>query len=262
MMRILWSTLAMLWLVVMVLMPVAAVLVEALGDGVGAWWRAVSDEETRTSLALSLKIAAIVVPANALFGVAAAWAVTRFQFPGKRVFLALLDLPLSVSPVVSGLVFVLLFGAQGWFGPWLQDHGIQVIFAAPGIVLATAFVTLPMVARELIPLMEAQGGEAELAARTLGATGWQLFFWVTLPQIRGALTYGVLLCLARALGEFGAVSVVSGHIRGQTDTLPLHVEILHNEYHSQAAFACASLLLLTGVSTLLLRRLAGRGMAH
>ena len=255
MVRIVLTFLAMAWLSLMVLAPVVIVLVEALGAGVGAWWSAVSDEETRTSVALSLKIAALVVPLNAIFGVAAAWALARFRFPGRALLLALLDLPLSVSPVVAGLVFVLLFGAQGWFGAWLQEHDVQIIFAVPGIVLATAFVTLPMVARELLPLLESQGDDAELAALTLGASGWQVFWRVSFPRMRGALAYGVLLCLARALGEFGAVSVVSGHIRGQTDTLPLHVEILHNEYHFQAAFAAASLLLLVGVATLLLRRL-------
>ncbi len=255
MVRIVLTFLAMAWLALMVLAPVAIVLVEALGAGLGAWWAAVSDEETRTSVALSLQIAALVVPLNAIFGVAAAWALARFRFPGRALLLALLDLPLSVSPVVAGLVFVLLFGAQGWFGVWLQEHDVQIIFAVPGIVLATAFVTLPMVARELLPLLESQGDDAELAALTLGASGWQVFWRVSFPRMRGALAYGVLLCLARALGEFGAVSVVSGHIRGQTDTLPLHVEILHNEYHFQAAFAAASLLLLVGVATLLLRRL-------
>ena len=255
MVRIVLTFLAMAWLSLMVLAPVVNVLVEALGAGVGAWWSAVSDEETRTSVALSLKIAALVVPLNAIFGVAAAWALARFRFPGRALLLALLDLPLSVSPVVAGLVFVLLFGAQGWFGAWLQEHDVQIIFAVPGIVLATAFVTLPMVARELLPLLESQGDDPELAALTLGASGWQVFWRVSFPRMRGALAYGVLLCLARALGEFGAVSVVSGHIRGQTDTLPLHVEILHNEYHFQAAFAAASLLLLVGVATLLLRRL-------
>ncbi len=262
MIRIVLTFLAMAWLSVMVLAPVVIVLFAGLSAGVGAWWSAINDEETRTSVALSLKIAAIVVPCNAVFGIAAAWALARFRFPGRALLLALLDLPLSVSPVVSGLVFVLLFGAQGWFGAWLQAHDIQIIFAIPGIVLATAFVTLPMVARELLPLLESQGEDAELAARTLGASGWQTFWLVSFPRMRGALAYGVLLCTARALGEFGAVSVVSGHIRGQTDTLPLHVEILHNEYHFQAAFAAASLLLLVGVATLLLRRLQTPESAH
>lgn len=262
MMRILLIFLAMAWLTAMVLAPVSIVLAEAFGDGLAAWWQAVSEEETLTSVGLSLKIAAIVVPLNAIFGVAAAWCLARYRFRGRGLLLALLDLPLSVSPVVSGLLFVLLFGAQGWLGPWLQAHDIQIIFAVPGMVLATAFVTLPMVARELLPLLQSQGDDAELAARTLGATGWQVFWRVAFPRMRGALAYGVLLCLARALGEFGAVSVVSGHIRGQTDTLPLHVEILHNEYHFQAAFAAASLLLLVGVATLLLRRLQTTESGH
>ena len=225
--RALVTTLSLGFLTALVLVPVVAVLVEAFGDGVGAWWAAVSDEETLTSLRLSLLVAAIVVPLNTLFGLAAAWALARFRFRGRQVLSMLLDLPLSVSPVVAGLLFVLVFGAQGWFGPWLMAHDLQVIFAVPGIVLASTFVTLPLVARELVPLLEAQGEEQELAALTLGATGWQMWWQVTLPRLRWGLLYGVVLCTARALGEFGAVSVVSGHVRGETTTLPLQVEILH-----------------------------------
>ena len=250
MVRILLMFLAMAWLTLMVAAPVAIVLVEGLANGVGAWWQAVSDEETRTSVALSLKIAAIVVPCNAIFGVAAAWALARFRFPGRTLLLALLDLPLSVSPVVAGLVFVLLFGAQGWFGPWLQAHDIRIIFAIPGIVLATVFVTFPFIARELIPLMQAQGRSEEEAARVLGASGWQTFWRVTVPNIKWGLIYGVILCNARAMGEFGAVSVVSGHIRGQTDTIPLHIEALYDDYNFTGAFAVASLLALLALVTL------------
>jgi len=204
---------------------------------------------------LTLLVAAISVPVNIVFGVAAAWAITKFDFPGKSLLITLIDLPFSVSPVVSGLIFVLLFGAHGWIGPWLQEHDIQIVFAVPGIVLATIFVTFPFVARELIPLMTEQGRDDEEAALSLGASGWQTFWHVTLPNIRWGLLYGVLLCNARAMGEFGAVSVVSGHIRGLTNTMPLHVEILYNEYNFVAAFAVASLLALLALATLVLKSL-------
>ena len=252
--RIALCAVALLWLSLIVVVPLAAVLAQAFQDGVGAWWRAVSDSEALGALRLSFKVALIAVPLNTVFGIAAAWLIARFRFPGRSLLLTLLDLPLSVSPVVSGLVFVLLFGAHGWLGPWLQDRDIQIIFALPGIVLATTFITLPMVAREILPLLESQGDEQELAALTLGASPWQMFWRVSLPGMRWAVLYGVLLTTARALGEFGAVSVVSGHIRGETTTLPLHVEILHSEYHFQAAFAVASILTLVGVVTLIARR--------
>ncbi|PWK92867.1 sulfate ABC transporter permease subunit CysW [Fulvimonas soli] len=232
------------------LLPLAAVFAEALRQGARAFLAAIAQPEAGAAIRLTLLVAAIAVPLNLVFGVAAAWAMTRFEFPGKALLGALIDLPFSVSPVIAGLVYVLLFGAQGWFGPWLAAHGLQVIFAVPGLVLATVFVTLPFVARELIPLMQAQGGEEEEAARTLGANGWQMFFRVTLPNIRWALLYGVLLCNARAMGEFGAVSVVSGHIRGLTTTMPLEVEMRYNEYDYVGAFAVASLLALLALVTL------------
>lgn len=252
--RLVLLTVALGSLAILIVLPLAVVLTEAFGEGWQAWVDAVQDPETLSSLKLSLLVTAIAVPINTVFGLAAAWLIARFRFRGRTALLALLDVPLSVSPVVSGLLFVLLFGAQGWLGPMLQDHDIRILFAVPGIVLATTFVTLPMVARELIPVLQAQGDEQELAALTLGATGWQAFTRVTLPRLRWGLLYGVLLCAARALGEFGAVSVVSGHIRGETTTLPLQVEILHGEYHSQAAFAVASLLTLFGLVSLVARR--------
>ena len=239
----------------LVLVPVAAVLVEAFRDGVGAWWQSITDEDTLASLRLSLQVAAIVVPLNTVFGLAAAWALARFRFRGRRLTSLLLDLPLSVSPVVAGLVYVLVFGAQGWLGPVLQAHGLRILFAVPGMVLATLFVTLPFIARTLIPLMQAQGSDEEQAAIVLGAHGWQTFWHVTLPNIRWGLVYGVILCNARAMGEFGAVSVVSGHIRGQTNTMPLHIEVLYNEYQSVAAFAVASLLALLALLTLAIKSL-------
>jgi len=234
----------------LVLMPLAVVMVEAFAQGVQAWWAAVEEPDTRAAIMLTLTVAAIAVPLNAVFGLATAWAVTKFEFRGKRLLLALIDLPFAISPVVSGLVLVLLFGAHGWFGGWLLEHDIPVLFATPGIVLATVFVTFPFVARELIPLMQVQGRDEEEAAASLGAGGLRLFWRVTLPNIRWALLYGVLLCNARAMGEFGAVSVVSGHIRGLTNTLPLQVEILHGEFQFQAAFAVASLLTLLALVTL------------
>jgi sulfate transport system permease protein len=245
--------LVMAFMAVLVLLPLAAVFIEALSKGAAAFMDVLAQPETVSSIKLTLLVAVLAVPSNLVFGVAAAWAMTRFEFRGKALLGAFIDLPFSVSPVVAGLVYVLLFGAQGWFGPWLTDHGVTIIFAVPGLVLATVFITLPFVARELISLMQAQGSEEEEAARTLGASGWQMFFRVTLPNIRWALLYGVLLCNARAMGEFGAVSVVSGHIRGETNTMPLHVEILYNEYNFSAAFAVASLLALLALVTLAIK---------
>ena len=235
------------------LLPLAAVFTEALRKGVDAYLEALKEPDAWTAIRLTLLTAAIAVPMNLVFGVAAAWCISKYEFRGKAFLITLVDLPFSVSPVVAGLVYVLMFGAHGWFGPWLQAHDIKVIFAVPGIVLATVFVTFPFIARELIPLMQAQGTEEEQAAMVLGATGWQTFWHVTLPNIKWGLVYGVILCNARAMGEFGAVSVVSGHIRGQTNTMPLHVEILYNEYKSVAAFAVASLLALLAVLTLVIR---------
>jgi sulfate transport system permease protein len=235
------------------LLPLATVLVEALRKGTGVYLAALREPDALSAVRLTLLAAGIAVPLNMVFGVAAAWAITKFSFPGKQMLTALIDLPFSVSPVVAGLVYVLLFGRQGWLGPWLAAHDLKIIFAVPGIVLATIFVTVPFVARELIPVMEAQGTEEEEAARVLGAGGWQMFRRVTLPNIFWGLLYGVILCNARAMGEFGAVSVVSGHIRGRTNTLPLHVEILYNEYHTAAAFAVASLLALLALVTLVVK---------
>jgi sulfate/thiosulfate transport system permease protein len=235
------------------LMPLMAVFVEAFRRGWALYIAALVEPDALSSIQLTLTVAAIAVPLNLVFGVAAAWAITKFDFRGKQFLITMIDLPFSVSPVISGLVFVLVFGAQGWFGPWLSEHGIKVIFAVPGMVLATIFVTFPFVARELIPLMQAQGREEEEAALVLGASGWQMFRKVTLPNIKWALLYGVILCNARAMGEFGAVSVVSGHIRGLTNTMPLHVEILYNEYQFAAAFAVASLLALLALVTLIVK---------
>ena len=241
---------AVAFLGVFLVVPVVAVFAKALEKGLAAYWAAVSDPAALAAVRLTVITAAIAVPLNTLFGLAASWAVAKFDFPGKNVLMTLIDLPFSVSPVISGMMFVLLFGAQGFFGPWLAEHDWKIIFAVPGIVLATLFVTSPMVARELIPLMQSQGSDEEEAALTLGASGWQTFFRVSLPKIRWGLLYGVILCNARAMGEFGAVSVVSGHIRGLTNTLPLHVEILYNEYQFSAAFAVASLLTLLALATL------------
>jgi sulfate transport system permease protein len=235
------------------LMPLIAVFVEAFRRGWELYISALVEPDAWSAIRLTLLVAAIAVPLNLVFGIAAAWAITKFDFPGKQLLITLIDLPFSVSPVISGLVFVLVFGAQGWLGPWLSAHGIKVIFAVPGIVLATIFVTFPFVARELIPLMQAQGRDEEEAALVLGASGWQMFRKVTLPNIKWALLYGVILCNARAMGEFGAVSVVSGHIRGQTNTMPLHVEILYNEYQFAAAFAVASLLASLALVTLVVK---------
>ena len=245
--------LALGFFAVFLLMPLVVVFAEALRKGWETYFAALADPDAVSAMMLTLLAAAIAVPLNLVFGVAAAWAVAKFDFRGKHVLVTLIDLPFSVSPVVAGLVFVLLFGAQGWFGTWLQAHDVRIIFAVPGIVLATIFVTLPFVARELIPLMEAQGRDEEEAATVLGASGWQTLWRVTLPNVKWGLLYGVILCNARAFGEFGAVSVVSGHIRGETNTLPLHVEILYNEYQFAAAFAVASLLALLALVTLAIK---------
>jgi sulfate transport system permease protein len=244
---------ALAFLALFLFVPLALVFAEAFKKGVGVYLAAITDPDARSAIALTLIAAGISVPMNLVFGVAAAWCIAKFDFRGKNLLLTLIDLPFSVSPVISGLIFVLVFGLQGWFGEWLRDHDLKVIFAVPGIVLATVFVTFPFVARELIPLMQAQGTEQEEAARVLGAGGWQIFRRVTLPNIKWALLYGVILCNARAMGEFGAVSVVSGHIRGQTNTMPLHIEILYNEYQFAAAFAVASLLAGLALVTLALK---------
>jgi len=235
------------------LLPLATVFTEALRKGLPAALEALQEPDAWSAIRLTLITAAVAVPLNLVFGVAAAWVVAKYEFKGKAFLTTLIDLPFSVSPVVAGLIYVLMFGAQGWIGPWLAEHNIKIIFAVPGIILATVFVTFPFIARELIPLMQAQGTDEEQAAIVLGATGWQTFWHVTLPNIKWGLVYGVILCNARAMGEFGAVSVVSGHIRGQTNTLPLHVEILYNEYQSVAAFAVASLLALLALLTLLIK---------
>jgi sulfate/thiosulfate transport system permease protein len=248
--RIALTAVVLAFLGLFLVLPLAAVFVEALRKGVAAYLASLQDPDALAAIRLTLTVAAIAVPLNLMFGIAAAWAIAKFDFRGKSVLITLIDLPFSVSPVVSGLVYVLLFGAQGLLGPWLQRHGIEIIFALPGIVLATIFVTFPFVARELIPLMQEQGTTDEEAALTLGASPLRTFLTVTLPNIRWALLYGVLLCNARAMGEFGAVSVVSGHIRGVTNTMPLHVEVLYNEYNFVAAFAVASLLALLAIVTL------------
>ena len=241
------------YVTVMLLLPLGAVLFEALRKGIDLWWASISEPDARSAIRLTLIVAAISVPLNTIFGVTSAWAISKYDFRGKGLLVALIELPFSVSPVVSGLVFVMLFGANGWFGPWLEDHDIQIVFALPGLVLATVFVTFPYVTRQLVPLMTLQGREEEEAALTLGASGWRTFWRVTVPNIRFGLLYGVLLCNARAMGEFGAVSVVSGHIRGKTDTMPLHVEVLYNDYNFVAAFAVASLLALLALVTLALK---------
>ena len=243
----------LLYLVIFLLLPLSVVLIEGLRKGVQVYWAAVSDPITLAAVKLTLIAAGLAVPLNTLFGIAAAWCITKFDFRGRTLLLTLIDLPFSVSPVIAGLVYVLLFGAQGVLGPWLAEHDLQVIFAVPGILLATLFVTFPFVARELIPVMQAQGTEQEEAARVLGASGWVTFYRVTLPNIKWGLFYGIILCNARAMGEFGAVSVVSGHIRGLTNTLPLHVEILFNEYNFAASFAVASLLTLLALLSLALK---------
>jgi sulfate transport system permease protein len=249
------TSIALLFLGFFLLLPLAAVFTEALRRGVQAYFASFADPDALASIKLTLLTAAIAVPANLVFGLSAAWLITKFQFRGKSLLTTLIDLPFAVSPVISGLIYVLVFGLQGWLGPWLDAHNIKVIFAVPGIVLATTFVTFPFVARELIPLMQAQGADEEYAAMTLGANGWQTFWRVTLPNIKWGLLYGVILCNARAMGEFGAVSVVSGHIRGETNTMPLHVEILYNEYNFVGAFAVASLLAMLAIITLVLKSL-------
>lgn len=250
--------LALLFLTLFLFVPLATVFFEALKKGWDVYMAAIIDDDAWSAIQLTLIAAAISVPLNLVFGVAAAWCIAKFEFRGKSLLLTLIDLPFSVSPVIAGLIFVLVFGLQGWFGEWLRDHDLKVIFAVPGIVLATVFITFPFVARELIPLMQAQGREQEEAAVVLGASGWQVFRRVTLPNIKWALLYGVILCNARAMGEFGAVSVVSGHIRGQTNTMPLHIEILYNEYQFAAAFAVSSLLAGLALVTLGLKYLVER----
>ncbi len=244
---------ALVFITLFLVLPLAAVFTEALRKGLDAYLAALKEPDAWSAIRLTLITAAITVPLNLVFGVAAAWAIAKYEFRGKAFLTTLVDLPFSISPVVVGLMYVLVFGAHGWLGPWLAAHDIKIIFAIPGIVLATIFVTFPFIARELIPLMQAQGSEEEQAAIVLGATGWQTFWRVTLPNIKWGLIYGVILCNARAMGEFGAVSVVSGHIRGQTNTMPLHVEILYNEYQSVAAFAVASLLALLALVTLVIK---------
>ncbi|HWV63051.1 MAG TPA: sulfate ABC transporter permease subunit CysW [Oxalicibacterium sp.] len=241
------------FLTLFLFVPLVAVFAEALKKGWHAYLAAIVEEDALAAIRLTLLTAAIAVPLNLVFGIAASWCIAKFDFRGKSILLTLIDLPFSVSPVISGLIYVLLFGAQGWFGAWLMDHNVKILFAVPGIVLATVFVTFPFVARELIPLMQSQGSEEEEAALVLGASGWRMFWHVTLPNIKWGLLYGVILCNARAMGEFGAVSVVSGHIRGQTNTIPLQVEILYNEYQFSAAFAVASLLALLALVTLALK---------
>jgi sulfate/thiosulfate transport system permease protein len=259
-----WSLigLTLAYLGVFLVIPLLAVFVKALEKGLTVYWAAISDPVALAAIQLTLLTAAIAVPLNVLFGVMASWAVAKFEFPGKQLLITLIDLPFSVSPVISGMIFVLLCGRQGVFGPWLAGHEIKIVFALPGIVLATIFVTFPYVARELIPLMQAQGTDEEEAALTLGANGWQTFWRVTLPSVKWGLLYGVILCNARAMGEFGAVSVVSGHIRGLTNTIPLHVEILYNEYQFTAAFAVASLLCLLALVTLIAKHAIERKMGQ
>ncbi len=254
--------LAVVILTLFLLLPLAAVFIEAFRRGSEVFIKALTEDAALSAIKLTLLAAGISVPLNTVFGLAAAWLITKFRFKGRSFLLSLIDLPFAVSPVIAGLVFVLVFGARGWFGPWLRENDIQIIFALPGIILATVFVTFPFVARELIPLMESQGSDQEEAAVTLGARGWQVFRYVTLPNIKWGLLYGVLLCNARAMGEFGAVSVVSGHIRGKTNTLPLHVEVLYNEYQFSAAFACAALLALLALVTLGLKSLVEHLSGH
>ena len=251
--RIVLLLIAFSFLALFLFVPLVAVFAEAFKKGGQAYLAAITDPDAVSAIKLTLIAAVISVPLNLVFGLAASWAIAKFEFRGKSILLTLIDLPFSVSPVISGLIYVLMFGAQGWFGPWLQEHDIKILFAVPGIVLATVFITFPFVARELIPLMQAQGNEEEEAALVLGASGWNTFRRVTLPNIKWGLLYGVILCNARAMGEFGAVSVVSGHIRGETNTMPLQVEILYNEYNFAAAFAVASLLALLALVTLAIK---------
>jgi sulfate/thiosulfate transport system permease protein len=258
-----WTLIALAlgYLTLFLFVPLAAVFAEALKNGLESYFAPFQDPDTLAAIRLTFIAASLAVPLNLVFGVAAAWAIAKFEFVGKQLLITIIDIPLAVSPVISGLIYVLLFGAQGWVGPWLIEHDIRIIFALPGIVLATIFVTVPFIARELIPLMQSQGREEEEAAFTLGASGWQTFIRVTLPNIKWSLLYGVILCNARAMGEFGAVSVVSGHIRGLTNTLPLHVEILYNEYNAVGAFAVASLLTLLAIVTLIVKTVIERKSA-
>ena len=260
--RRLLIAIALLFLTLFLFVPLSTVFFEAFKKGWDVYLAAITEPDARSAIALTLLAAAISVPLNLVFGISAAWAIAKFDFRGKNLLLTLIDLPFSVSPVIAGLIYVLVFGLQGWFGSWFIDHDMKIIFAVPGIVLATVFVTFPFVARELIPLMQAQGQEQEEAARVLGASGWQMFWRVTLPNVKWALLYGVILCNARAMGEFGAVSVVSGHIRGQTNTLPLHIEILYNEYQFAAAFAVASLLAGLALVTLGLKYVVEQRVKH
>jgi sulfate transport system permease protein len=253
---------ALLLVGLLVVVPLVAIFAEGLRKGLKLYFAALTEPDAVAAIVLTVKVTIFAVIGNLVFGVAAAWAIARFRFPGRSVLTTVIDLPLAVSPVIAGMVFVLLFGAQGWFGPWLSDHDIKIVFALPGIALATAFVTVPFVARELIPVMEEQGAEEEEAAIVLGANGWQTFFRITIPKIRTALVYGTILCAARAVGEFGAVSVVSGHIRGLTNTVPLHIEILYNEYNFSAAFAAASLLTLLALATLVTKTVLERRIAR
>lgn len=255
-------TIALIYMGLFLLLPLAVVLTTALSKGLVVYFKSLADANTLAAIRLTVITALVAVPLNLIFGIAASWAIAKFDFYGKNFLLTLIDLPLSVSPVISGLIFVLMFGAQGALGPWLRDHDIKIIFAPPAIILATIFVTFPMVARELIPLMKTQGNEEEEAALTLGASGFKTLWYITLPNIKWGLLYGVILCNARAMGEFGAVSVVSGHIRGLTNTLPLHIEILYNEYQFTAAFAAASLLALLALATLVIKSLIELKFQH
>lgn len=248
-------SLALGFLAFFLFLPLILVFTYAFGQGVKTYFAALTEPDALSAIRLTLITAAIAVPLNTVFGVAASWAIAKFEFKGKNVLITLIDLPFAISPIIAGLIFVLLFGARGWFGPWLVENDIRIIFATPGIVLATMFVTFPFVARELIPLMQAQGNEEELSALTLGSNGWQMFWRVTLPNIKWGLLYGVILCNARAMGEFGAVSVVSGHIRGLTNTMPLHIEVLYNDYQFTASFAVASLLAFLALITLIVKSL-------
>ncbi|HEY1898571.1 MAG TPA: sulfate ABC transporter permease subunit CysW [Steroidobacteraceae bacterium] len=257
-MRWLLIGVSMLFLAALLFAPLITVFATAFAKGIQAYLAEFHDPDTLSAIRLTLTTAAVVVPANTLFGLAAAWCIAKFEFRGKSFFTTLIDLPMAVSPVIAGLIYVLVFGLQGWFGPWLQEHNISIIFALPGIIIATMFVTFPYVARELIPLMQQLGNDEEEAAITLGAGGWLTFFRVTLPKVRWGLIYGIILCNARAMGEFGAVSVVSGHIRGLTNTLPLHIQILYGEYNTVGAFAVASLLTLLAVITLVIKTLVER----
>ncbi|WP_423803932.1 sulfate ABC transporter permease subunit CysW [Pandoraea pnomenusa] len=260
--KVLLIAVALVFFALFLVLPLASVFVTALGKGVTAYWAGLTNDDALGAMRLTLSIAAIAVPLNLVFGVAASWAIARFEFTGKSVLTTLIDLPFSVSPVIAGMTFLLIFGRQGPLWDFLEAHDLKIVFALPGLVLATVFVTFPFVARELIPLMQAQGGEEEEAARVLGASGWQVFTRVTLPKIKWGLLYGVILCKARAMGEFGAVSVVSGHIRGETNTLPLHVEIEYNDYHTVGAFAAASVLALLALATLALKLWAERKLAQ